>query len=415
MLSLNSIISSNGTLNLTVSENLIFDSIINSDNLFKCNELIEHCIECDPEENPDLCKKCEDKYFWFKDIKACIPCNDSIYGQIGCEGKCDGSNYKKTNFTFCEKGGCKKGYYNLNGLCIKCNVNSPGCSKCTYELKENEYEGNFTCHECESIEYKLTEFGNCEHCSLPYCEKCHYTQNYTKPECDKCVKDYYINSYGKCKRCYFILINNNKGQCKVCSDNKTEYVKDSCWCDYGYELTEGPKCSMIPKNCRVYLYNTTINDLICLRCSENYTTNENKTKCIYCGDECKYCIYNEKDNKTECISCISGLSIFNGKCVDSIEGCTQHILNKSSEYKNQSLCKKCDSSYALNPENKCTSCLYNNPDAGYGCNKCYFNTVSEKYKCLKCQNNYYTYIVNKLQCLRIGEKEKYLYGCNKMF
>ena len=45
---------------------------------------------------------------------------------------------------------------------------------------------------------------------------------------------------------------------------------------------------MIPKNFRVYLYNTTINDLICLRCSENYTTNENKTKCIYCGDECKY-------------------------------------------------------------------------------------------------------------------------------
>ena len=48
MLSLNSIISSNGTSDLTVSENLTFDSIINSDNLFKCNELIEHCIECDP-------------------------------------------------------------------------------------------------------------------------------------------------------------------------------------------------------------------------------------------------------------------------------------------------------------------------------------------------------------------------------
>ena len=413
ILSLNSILTSNDILDSTFASDDTLDSIISSDNLFKCEELIKHCIECDPEENSYICTRCEDKYFWLPDNKTCIPCNDPLYGQIGCEGKCDGSNYGKSRIIFCETGGCQEGYYNLNGSCIKCNISSPGCSKCIYEVREDKYEGNVICNECENNEYNLTEFGNCEHCSFPNCEKCHYTDNYTKQECDKCVENYYIAKDEKCKQCYWVYISNYDGRCQVCSDNETDYINDSCWCYDGYSLIEGPKCLKCPDKCHECLYNNTINDTICLRCYNSYTLNENK-KCIYCGNECRYCVYNKKDKEIECLSCNSGLPLYNGKCLESLNGCSQHILNKSSEYKNESLCKECDSSYALNPEKKCTNCRYNNPDTGYNCDRCFFNGVSEKYECLECSNSYYaSYISNKLQCLEIEGNEAYLYGCKK--
>ena len=65
--------------------------------------------------------------------------------------------------------------------------------KCTYEIKENSTKGNFICEECESNEYKLNEFGMCEHCQLmENCVNCHYNDNYTKSICVKCSNNYYI-------------------------------------------------------------------------------------------------------------------------------------------------------------------------------------------------------------------------------
>ena len=64
-------------------------------------EIIEHCLECDPKDNYESCLKCEENHFLFFNNLLCLPCNHSVYGQIGCEGNCDGSNYRNTRMAFC--------------------------------------------------------------------------------------------------------------------------------------------------------------------------------------------------------------------------------------------------------------------------------------------------------------------------
>ena len=90
-------------------------------------EKIDHCSRYDTGENSDNCSIWEDKYFQFLNILLCLTCNDTTYGQIGCEGKCDGTIYKKTRNVFCEEDGCKEGYFYMNGICTKCSIESPGC------------------------------------------------------------------------------------------------------------------------------------------------------------------------------------------------------------------------------------------------------------------------------------------------
>ena len=96
----------------------------------KCDEnTIEHCIECDSGENSGSCSKCENKYFLFFNILICLRCNDNLYGQIGCSGNCDRTNLVENRKPLWEENGCVEGYYNLNGICMKCSYGSEGCSK----------------------------------------------------------------------------------------------------------------------------------------------------------------------------------------------------------------------------------------------------------------------------------------------
>ena len=133
---------------------------------------IAHCTKCSS-DNSDTCEICEDKYFLIPNGLSCVACNDSTYGQIGCEGNCDGSDYATTKFAFCDKNGCKDGYYNLNGICYQCETGSPHCSKCNYEVKEDETKEKFVCKECENNKYGLTQFGTCKHCSMVNCKSSH--------------------------------------------------------------------------------------------------------------------------------------------------------------------------------------------------------------------------------------------------
>ena len=203
--------------------NLIFKS--NSD--VECDgTVIEHCSKCSTGDDSDACATCEDYYFPFLSDLYCLPCNDSIYGQAGCKGKCNGTNYITTRFAFCESGGCAEGYYNLNGICTNCSIGSPNCKNCTYEVSEQETIGHFICHECESNEYKLSENGECKHCNnfLSHCQKCHFGNN-GQPVCDKCYGEHFINSEGICQNCYYQDIDG--GTCYICSVNENEY--DNCW------------------------------------------------------------------------------------------------------------------------------------------------------------------------------------------
>ena len=63
----------------------------------------------------------------------CLPCDNPLYGQYGCGGKCDENNWISTRNVLCEKTGCKEGYYNLQGFCLQCSIGSDNCAKCTYE------------------------------------------------------------------------------------------------------------------------------------------------------------------------------------------------------------------------------------------------------------------------------------------
>jgi len=342
---------------------------------------------------------------------SCIPCNASDYDLIGCEGNCDGSDLEKSGFVYCEEGGCKEGYYNLNGFCLKCSTGSEGCSKCTYEVQEDHNSGNFKCHECINNEYRLTEYGKCEHCELYLCDECHYEENNGEAICDKCSDDAYNNTYGKCQECREIYIGG--GYCKVCSDNDTEYEEGSCWCIDGYKLFDNSKCLPCPYGCSKCDYNSTINDFVCIKCFSGYTMNEDK-KCIECENDCEYCSLNEKDKSTTCLSCYSGILLPDNKCILSIEGCSKTIIDETSLYKNESVCEDCYYyGYVLNQNQTCTYCN-SIPDTGNGCDRCIYDENEKKYKCLRCYNSYnFIYINNTYQCFHNDDKEdeRHLYGC----
>ena len=95
-----------------------------SDSESKCDDnIISHCSKCNTGEDSDTCATCDDKYFPFLSDLICLPCNDSLYGQIGCAGKCDGSDFMNDHFVSCEKGTCKKRIQNYPHL-FTCNINS---------------------------------------------------------------------------------------------------------------------------------------------------------------------------------------------------------------------------------------------------------------------------------------------------
>ena len=137
--------------------NIFFGAIL------KCGEeVIENCIKCDNEERKDTCSLCKPNHFQFFNNLFCLPCDDEIYGQIGCGGNCDGKRYNEMGFALYEENGCKEGYYNLNGFCFNCFDGSPGCKKCIIEDRgENRTETEiYKCEECINNEYKLSsEFG----------------------------------------------------------------------------------------------------------------------------------------------------------------------------------------------------------------------------------------------------------------
>ena len=202
-------------------------SLSNSNQSSKCaEETIDHCTQCGTGENSDSCSTCENNYFQFFNNLLCLSCNDPTYGQIGCEGNCNNTYFRKNLQPFCEK--CKEGYFYINGNCTSCSKVFQGCSKCDYE--RNQDKENFTCIKCLNNEYTLTDEGFCEKCSFPNCDICHY--NNGKVECYKCNEGYYKNSAGDCLECYYHNIEG--GYCKVCSDNDNNIDYDNCNCYYGY-------------------------------------------------------------------------------------------------------------------------------------------------------------------------------------
>ena len=371
------------------------------------DEKIEYCTKCNTGDDSDSCSTCEDKYFPFFSDLLCYPCNDSLYGQEGCIGKCNSTNITYIRHALCEEGGCKEGFYYRDGNCNNCSLWQNGCTKCTYKKEENRTYGNIICQECES-DYNLTEDGECQLCYSYNCEECHYENNYTKTVCDKCFDGYYPDLNGQCKRCRISYIDN--GYCTICSDNDNDTDYDSCNCYYSSVKIGDSNCSECPDNCDVCEYNNQTNTIQCLTCDYEYSLNSSKD-CIYCGDGCNSCTIDENNNPI-CTSCESEYTLFESSCYKCTDYCTKCKVNESSKFKNETICTECIGNRILGEEKKCIFC-YEVSDL---CNSCFYDEVTKKYGCLSCNLNNYVYINNTYECLNISEtKQENLKNCKTAF
>ena len=142
---------------------------------------------------------CESEHFPILENLLCLPCNDSYYGQIGCKGECDSSDFSNSGFAYCQK--CKEGYYNIEGICHPCNEGSQGCAECTYKNEENDTNKIFKCKKClNDEEYKLNDEFRCVKCNeyLKNCQKCHFIGDNFEVKCDDCLNGYYSEEYKTC-------------------------------------------------------------------------------------------------------------------------------------------------------------------------------------------------------------------------
>ena len=390
---------------------LLSNIILISKEDIQCDgEIIENCIQCNTGEDSDSCATCEKNHFSFFNNLLCLACNDSIYGQVECEGNCIFSNYDSLyGFVDCEKNGCKEGYYNYEGMCLTCSSRNKGCLKCSFEVQENKTSENFTCLECdtESKEYRLLESGLCEKCYLSECLKCHYDDIFNESICDQCYEGYYLDTKGKCQSCWYNQIDN--GYCYICSENASQF--NTCYCNSGSIKVGEMNCLKCPENCDKCSYNDETKETECSKCNSYYALSSNKA-CIYCGDFCNTCSLNGK-NDPICSSCIGESTIINGQCIRCEEGCSNCTLDTNSEYKKETKCTECRYNYALNTKNNtCTFCQNIPEIGGGGCDRCSYNETFDKYECLRCSSNSYAYINNTHQCLNNRDKEElYLYGC----
>ena len=225
-------------------------------NSIKCGDKeIDNCKVCGQGEESESCATCEVEHFPVLDNLLCFACDDSIYGQVGCKGECDSSEYSKSGFAYCQE--CKEGYYNLEGICYKCEIGSPGCISCTYSEKEVIESKRFKCQKClNNEEYRIDDNFRCEKCDelLSHCKKCHYSEG--QPQCDECESDYFVNSEKTCSACYYQSISG--GECHICS---SDLMPDFC------------------------------------RCSSNYFLRDDS--CVHCQDNfCSECVFNEETAKS---------------------------------------------------------------------------------------------------------------------
>ena len=356
---------------------------------------IENCIDCNSEQ--EICIKCENKYFIsFAGLK-CISCNNEIYGQLACEGNCDGSKYNEIKNVLCDK--CKEGYYSIEGICTLCSIGSENCVKCSYEASEGSDKYIYKCLECVDGlygEYRVNKIdGKCRKCALPpHCLECRYINGTNDVECIKCENDYYLFD-GKCNECYYQYYYIEGGICKnyYCpggNHNKINY----CSCYGNYALKTQNSCISCPDYCRSCYYDQRANSAICTKCYDDYIIT-NKGKCARCPSHCEYiyCYYDPNSNLAKCSICDRGYAITKeGACSPCPSNCIYCYTDPNT---NSAKCSKCYSGYTITNEGECIPCpsncisCYTDPNTNSAkCNHCYDHyTITDEGKCISCSSN----------------------------
>ena len=386
---------------------------------------INYCKKCGEGMLSDTCTQCEKKSFPLFNNLACYKCDDEKYGQVGCIGECDSSQYISTKNTICKE--YKEGYYNVDGFCTKCSIGSENCIKCTYESLAPNQAKEFKCLDCLGGlkgKYRVSsDYKTCITCYVPYCLKCYFVEGEMRAECEECIPNYYVNSQGTCSLC--TTKNNIKnGYCYFCPKKSVPNSdKQDCKCNSYYTLKDPYNCINCPENCYDCNYNNGKTE--CNNCDEGYYVNDDKT-CSDCGGNCGEC-----DKNKICNACKTGYELIDGicfKCPNNCQNCISQkhsnnelICIKCDDYyglnsitniclncpsscpnchlndENKLICDSCDDNYVLNNTQLCESCTNNQEIGGEGCISCKYITSSKKNRCYSCKTGY-IFITNDYVC-----------------
>ena len=341
---------------------------------------IEHCIKCNSQH--DICDICEDKYFpLFGGGAFCISCSNETYGQVGCQGNCNGTTYALTKIPLCEENGCKEGYYNIKGICNPCSVGSANCAKCIYLPSENRGK-EFRCIECVGGlygDYRVQNDGLCGTCNLPNCIDSQYVNGTNDCICKKCVNEYYINSHQSCSHCEFKThyISGGIFYEYYCPDDGIDYSSRNYYtCYTGYTLINQNTCISCETNCYSCSYDPPTTK--CNICKSGYVITPSKT-CIPYPYYCHYAYYDTVSGTAKCSQCNSGYVLTNSKsCIPYPSYCSSAYYDTSS---GTAKCSQCYSGYVLTNTKLCINCPTN-------CYSCYFDTSSNSGKCQICKDGY---------------------------
>ena len=291
---------------------------------YPCNESMPNCVECN---RRDICKKCENNYYFLGDNKASCR-NDFNKSKYYTE---DNITYYlcNTNFDYCEL--CKN-----KTTCTTCLDNygflGTDRSKCI-SVSNNEYyteDYGLSFYPC------YTNLLNCQKClNKTYWIKCNETFNFIEEDRTKCYtinnyNEYYTEdngySYYPCKRgvenCQFC---ESKYNCKLCNasfyfikNERNNCVNDKNLTEY-YTLDVGVSyfpCNEEMENCKNCYEPTS-----CLKCQENTFFLRNDTsKCLSINDKKHYTedgihYYPCSDNMNYCFDCYN--KNFCRRCIEN--------------------------------------------------------------------------------------------------
>ena len=394
---------------------------------------IKHCNQSKTAENNTICQTCEDGYFLFNNSTACLSCNDSEYGQIGCIGKCYTFNNSEIPGIACEKDGCKEGYTYSNGTCIfkdndddnegdimqgknetniterytddiinstndiKPGINETEVDDTDYDISNfnrtengtSEFSPGMNETEIDDTDYDISNFNRTENGTS--------SQGMNETEVDD--TDYDISNYNETERdtdavspsligCLYNVFNEelNILECLECEDGFILLINDST-CKNISEIDISNKCSKIENIGSVEepIYS-------CYQCNYNYTLVINVDGIKYCflkDNNFSYCSERKMDENgnIDCISCVENANFNNynicecnddsfgtnnkcHKCDDYIFGNPGCIASKGCNYSNdESICNECKEGYYKNYFGQCNRCIFNSGN----CDKCHYD------------------------------------------
>ena len=354
---------------------------------------IGNCNVCDLDN--EICSQCANGYFPLFAGLECVKCDDSKYGQIGCQGNCDSSKYNQIRHVLCDN--CKEGYYSLDGMCTLCSDGSENCVKCSYEAPTGSEQKIYTCLECVGGLYGIYRVNNidgtCRTCALPpHCLKCKFEDGTNDVKCIECANGYYLSD-GVCYPCYNKPQSITDGTCYkyYCPGKSNHNTISYCGCNSYFVLTPQNTCTSCPSNCKTCYYDQSSNSGKCSKCNSGFTLTPQKT-CIPCPSNCLSCDYDQSSNSAKCYECKSGFALnYIAECTSCGAYCSSCYLENISNV----ICTDCYSNYILTEEKICE--LLNVPENCNGYQKRRFNNKNEV-TCTSCLS-YYTLDAINNKCL----------------